>query len=223
MTHFKSGWSDYLNPEKDKQYFKALDSYLKSKKNLNIYPPKDSWFKALEYSSFDKTKVIILGQDPYHQEGQAEGLSFSVPKGIVIPPSLRNIFKELQSDDEGFSSPEHGNLVSWANQGVLLLNSVLTVEKNSPASHANQGWEKFTDQVIKILSSHKNNLVFILWGAYANKKSELIDSNKHLILSAPHPSPFSAYKGFFGSRHFSKTNSYLKSTNQENIDWSVDS
>ena len=221
MTHFKSGWSDYLNPEKDKHYFKALDSYLKSKKNLNIYPPKDSWFKALEYSSFDKTKVIILGQDPYHQEGQAEGLSFSVPKGIVIPPSLRNIFKELQSDDVNFSIPEHGNLVSWANQGVLLLNSVLTVEQNSPASHANKGWENFTDKVIQILSSSKTNLVFILWGAYANKKSELIDSSKHLILSAPHPSPFSAYKGFFGSRHFSKTNNYLESTNQEAIDWGI--
>ena len=221
MTHFKSGWSDYLNPEKDKHYFKALDSYLKSKKNLNIYPPKDSWFKALEYSSFDKTKVIILGQDPYHQEGQAEGLSFSVPKGIVIPPSLRNIFKELQSDDVSFSKPEHGNLVSWANQGVLLLNSVLTVEQNSPASHANKGWENFTDKVIQILSSSKTNLVFILWGAYANKKSELIDSSKHLILSAPHPSPFSAYKGFFGSRHFSKTNNYLELTNQEAIDWSI--
>jgi len=222
MAHFKSGWSDYLNPEKDKHYFKALDSYLKSKKNLNIYPPKDSWFKALEYSSFDKTKVIILGQDPYHQEGQAEGLSFSVPKGIVIPPSLRNIFKELQSDDVSFSKPEHGNLVSWANQGVLLLNSVLTVEQNSPASHANKGWENFTDKVIQILSSNKTNLVFILWGAYANKKSELIDSSKHLILSAPHPSPFSAYKGFFGSRHFSKTNNYLESTNQVAIDWSID-
>ena len=221
MTHFKSGWSDYLNPEKDKHYFKALDSYLKSKKNLNIYPPKDSWFKALEYSSFDKTKVIILGQDPYHAEGQAEGLSFSVPKGIVIPPSLRNIFKELQSDDVSFSKPEHGNLVSWANQGVLLLNSVLTVEQNSPASHANKGWENFTDKVIQILSSNKNNLVFILWGAYANKKSQLIDSSKHLILSAPHPSPFSAYKGFFGSRHFSKTNNYLELTNQETIDWSI--
>jgi len=222
MTHFKSGWSDYLNPEKDKQYFKALDTYLKSKKNLNIYPPKDSWFKALEYSSFDQTKVIILGQDPYHGDGQAEGLSFSVPKGIVIPPSLRNIFKELQSDDVSFSKPEHGNLVSWANQGVLLLNSVLTVEQNSPASHANKGWENFTDKVIQILSSNKTNLVFILWGAYANKKSELIDSSKHLILSAPHPSPFSAYKGFFGSRHFSKTNNYLESTNQVAIDWSID-
>ena len=221
MTHFKSGWSDYLNPEKDKQYFKALDSYLKSKKNVNIYPPKDSWFKALEYSSFEKTKVIILGQDPYYQEGQAEGLSFSVPKGVVIPPSLRNIFKELQSDEVNFSKPEHGNLVSWASQGVLLLNSVLTVEQDSPASHANKGWENFTDKVIQILSSNKTNLVFILWGAYANKKSELIDSSKHLILSAPHPSPFSAYKGFFGSRHFSKTNNYLESTNQEAIDWSI--
>ncbi len=221
MTNFKSGWSDYLNPEKEKQYFRALDSYLNSKRNLNIYPPKNSWFKAFEYSSFEKTKVIILGQDPYHGEGQAEGLSFSVPKGIAVPPSLRNIFKELQSDGVDFTKPEHGNLISWAHQGVLLLNSVLTVEKNKPASHANQGWEKFTDEVIKTLSSNKINLVFVLWGSYANKKSELIDSGKHLILSAPHPSPFSAYKGFFGSKHFSKTNHYLKSTNQEIIDWSI--
>ena len=194
MTNFKSGWSDYLNPEKEKQYFRALDSYLNSKRNLNIYPPKNSWFKAFEYSSFEKTKVIILGQDPYHGEGQAEGLSFSVPKGIAVPPSLRNIFKELQSDGVDFTKPEHGNLISWAHQGVLLLNSVLTVEKNKPASHANQGWEKFTDEVIKTLSSNKINLVFVLWGSYANKKSELIDSGKHLILSAPHPSPFSAIK-----------------------------
>ncbi len=165
--------------------------------------------------------MIILGQDPYHGEGQAEGLSFSVPKGIAVPPSLRNIFKELQSDGVDFTKPEHGNLISWAHQGVLLLNSVLTVEKNKPASHANQGWEKFTDEVIKTLSSNKINLVFVLWGSYANKKSELIDSGKHLILSAPHPSPFSAYKGFFGSKHFSKTNNYLKSTNQEIVNWSI--
>lgn len=221
MTNFKSGWSDYLNPEKQKQYFKTIEFYLNSLMNLNIYPPKDFWFKALDYSSFEKTKVIILGQDPYHGEGQAEGLSFSVPKGVVIPPSLKNIYKELQSDDVDFIYPEHGNLVSWANQGVLLLNSVLTVEKNKPASHAKIGWEDFTDKVIQILNINKNNLVFILWGNYANQKSELIDSNKHLILTAPHPSPFSAYKGFFGSRHFSKTNNYLKSTNQTPIDWRI--
>ncbi len=221
MTNFKSGWSDYLNPEKQKQYFKTIEFYLNSLMNLNIYPPKDFWFKALDYSSFEKTKVIILGQDPYHGEGQAEGLSFSVPKGVVIPPSLKNIYKELQSDDVDFIYPEHGNLVSWANQGVLLLNSVLTVEKNKPASHAKIGWEDFTDKIIQILNINKNNLVFILWGNYANQKSELIDSNKHLILTAPHPSPFSAYKGFFGSRHFSKTNNYLKSTNQTPIDWRI--
>jgi len=162
-----------------------------------------------------------LGQDPYHNKGQAEGLSFSVPKGVAIPPSLRNIFKELTRDDVDFSTPVHGNLTSWASQGVLLLNSVLTVEKNKPGSHAKIGWENFTDKIIQILSKNKNNLVFILWGNYANKKSNLIDSGKHLILSAPHPSPFSAYKGFFGSRHFSKTNNYLKSTNQEAINWII--
>ena len=221
MTHFKSGWSDYLNPETQKQYFKDLNFQLGSKIDFDIYPPRDAWFKALEYSSFDKTKVVILGQDPYHNKGQAEGLSFSVPKGVAIPPSLRNIFKELTRDDVDFSTPVHGNLTSWASQGVLLLNSVLTVEKNKPGSHAKIGWENFTDKIIQILSKNKNNLVFILWGNYANKKSNLIDSGKHLILSAPHPSPFSAYKGFFGSRHFSKTNNYLKSTNQEAINWII--
>jgi uracil-DNA glycosylase len=182
---------------------------------------RGTWFKAFEYSSFSSTRVVILGQDPYHGEGQAEGLSFSVPKGMSIPPSLRNIYKELDQDDVDFTNPGHGHLENWAKQGVLLLNSVLTVEKNSPASHSNQGWEVFTDQVINLLNEKKTNLVFILWGAYANKKSELIDTKKHLILSATHPSPFSAHKGFFGCKHFSKTNSYLKSSNQESIDWSL--
>jgi uracil-DNA glycosylase len=166
-------------------------------------------------------RLSFLDKTPYHGEGQAEGLSFSVPKGIAVPPSLRNIYKELDQDNVDFNNPGHGHLENWAKQGVLLLNSVLTVEKNSPASHANQGWEVFTDQVITLLNDNKENLVFLLWGAYANKKSVLIDSNKHLILSAAHPSPFSAYKGFFGCKHFSKTNSYLKASNQELIDWSL--
>ena len=214
-------WSKYLSVEKDKEYFRNLYTFLNNRNAIDIYPPRGSWFKAFEYSSFASSRVIILGQDPYHGEGQAEGLSFSVPKGITTPPSLRNIYKELNSDEVDFSQPEHGNLVSWAQQGVLLLNSVLTVEKNSPAAHANHGWEIFTDQVIRILNDNKQHLVFILWGAYANKKSELIDSDRHLILSSAHPSPFSAHKGFFGCKHFSQANEYLLSTKQQPISWSI--
>ena len=214
-------WSKYLSVEKEKEYFRNLYTFLNNRSTFDIYPSRGSWFKAFEYSSFTSSRVIILGQDPYHGEGQAEGLSFSVPKGITIPPSLRNIYKELNSDEVDFSQPEHGNLVSWAQQGVLLLNSVLTVEKNSPAAHANQGWEIFTDQVIRILNDNKQHLVFILWGAYANKKSKLIDSDRHLILSSPHPSPFSAHKGFFGCKHFSQANEYLLSTKQQPISWSI--
>ena len=221
MTQDIGDWATYLSDEKNKDYFDSLLSFLNSRVGHEIYPPRGTWFKAFEYSSFSSTKVVILGQDPYHGEGQAEGLSFSVPRGMSIPPSLRNIYKELDQDDVDFTNPGHGHLENWAKQGVLLLNSVLTVEKNSPASHANQGWEVFTDQVINLLNEKKTNLVFILWGAYASKKSELIDTKKHLILSATHPSPFSAHKGFFGCKHFSKTNSYLKSSNQELIDWSL--
>ena len=221
MTIGIGDWLDYLSQEREKDYFRSLYTFLNNRINTDIYPPRGSWFKAFEYSSFESTKVIILGQDPYHGVGQAEGLSFSVPKGVVIPPSLRNIYKELEEDDVDFTNPEHGNLISWAQQGVLLLNSVLTVEKNTPAAHANQGWELFTDQVINLLNDNKDHLVFILWGAYANKKSELINLDKHLILSAPHPSPFSAHKGFFGCKHFSKTNHYLESSKQQTIDWSI--
>ena len=220
-------WLNYLSSETNKPYFKSLNNFLSSRfeKNIEIYPPKDYWFKALEYSSFDNTKVIILGQDPYHGEDQAEGLSFSVPKGIPIPPSLSNIYEELETDDVEFNKPSHGNLISWAKQGVLLLNSVLTVEKNTPTSHTNIGWETFTDQIIKTLSMNKNNLVFILWGTYANTKSSLIDSDKHLVLESFHPSPFSATKKgkkrFFGCKHFSKTNNYLKENDIETINWSI--
>jgi len=213
-------WSELLATEREMDYFKSLYSFLYDNQSKEIYPTKENWYKAFEYSSFENTKVIILGQDPYHGINQAEGLSFSVPKGMPIPPSLRNIYIELESDI-GITIPHHGHLSHWAKQGVLLLNSVLTVEKNSPASHANQGWETFTDNVIKLLNEKKHNLVFLLWGAYAGKKAELIDSDKHLILSAPHPSPFSAHKGFFGCKHFSKTNHYLESNKQQPINWSI--
>lgn len=222
-------WSKHLSSEKEKPYFKSLSHYLnfQLENKTEIFPSKENWFKALEYSSFDKTKVVILGQDPYHGVGQADGLSFSVPKEIQIPPSIRNIFKELESDDVDFNYPKHANLDSWAKQGVLLLNCVLTVEKNNPASHSNLGWENFTDSIIKTLSDNKKNLVFILWGAYANTKSSLINSDKHLVLKSVHPSPFSATKEtkeltkFIGCKHFSKTNKYLKKNNIETINWSI--
>jgi len=215
-------WSDHLKGISNEEYFQKLLSFLNYQSQLSktIYPPKGSWFKAFEYSSFSNTKVVILGQDPYHGEGQAEGLSFSVPVDTKIPPSLRNIYKELSSD-LNVNIPGHGHLAKWAKQGVLLLNSVLTVEKNKPASHANQGWEIFTDYVIHLLSERKEHLVFLLWGAYAAKKTELIDANKHLILTASHPSPFSAHKGFFGCKHFSKTNKYFSSTKQKAINWTL--
>jgi uracil-DNA glycosylase len=217
-------WTEHLAGIPKMDYFQSLLSFLNDRARSNIiYPQKGTWFKAFEYSSFTNTKVIILGQDPYHGEGQAEGLSFSVPKGVPIPPSLRNIYKELEANVVAFESPNHGHLGCWAKQGVLLLNSVLTVEKNSPASHANQGWEIFTDNVIKLLNEKKDNLVFLLWGAYAGKKSNLIDPERHLILRSPHPSPFSANNGFFGSHHFSKTNDYLQATNQSPIQWEIPS
>jgi uracil-DNA glycosylase len=215
-------WTEHLAGISKMDYFQSLLSFLNDRARSNIiYPQKGTWFKAFEYSSFTNTKVIILGQDPYHGEGQAEGLSFSVPKGVPIPPSLRNIYKELEANVAAFKSPNHGHLGCWAKQGVLLLNSVLTVEKNSPASHANQGWEIFTDNVIKLLNEKKDNLVFLLWGAYAGKKSNLIDPERHFILRSPHPSPFSANNGFFGSHHFSKTNDYLQATNQSPIQWKI--
>ena len=215
-------WSELLAEEREMDYFESLYSFLYKNHSKEIYPPKENWYKAFEYSSFANTKVIILGQDPYHGINQAEGLSFSVPEGVPIPPSLRNIYMELKSD-VCITMPNHGHLSYWAKQGVLLLNSVLTVEKNSPASHANHGWEIFTDNVIKLLNEKKHNLIFLLWGAYAGKKAELINLERHLVLNAPHPSPFSANKGFFGCKHFSKTNQYLLSTNQTPIEWRIPS
>ncbi len=197
-----------------------LKTFLQQEKQAGktIFPATNNWFKAFELTPFNDVKVVILGQDPYHGDGQAHGLSFSVPESIAIPPSLRNIYTELQSD-LGILPSNSGNLERWAKQGVLLLNSVLTVEKNSPGSHAQSGWVNFTDGVIDIISTEKQKVVFLLWGAYANKKSILIDHNKHLVLTATHPSPFSAHKGFFGCQHFSKTNEYLKMHNLQPINW----
>jgi len=213
-------WSEQLDFIFKQGYYRHLLEFLEyeSTHNKTIYPPKDQMFNAFDLSSFKNTKVIILGQDPYHNEGQAHGLSFSVPDGVRVPPSLRNIYQELSSD-LSITPSQSGNLTHWATQGVLLLNSALTVEKNSPGSHAKSGWVDFTDTVIDILNEKKQNLVFLLWGAYAQKKTELIDQDKHLVLMTAHPSPFSAHKGFFGCKHFSKTNDYLKIHKLKTINW----
>lgn len=197
-----------------------LKTFLKQQQNAKkiIFPCSDDRFKAFELTPFDEVKVVILGQDPYHAQAQAHGLSFSVPNKVKKPPSLKNIYLELQSDLNISPNPS-GNLKRWATQGVLLLNSALTVQKNAPRSHAKSGWIEFTDGVISLLSKRKQHLVFLLWGAYAKHKERLINPNKHLILRAAHPSPFSAHKGFFGCKHFSKTNAYLNTQNKSPINW----
>jgi uracil-DNA glycosylase len=184
-----------------------------------IYPPQDDIFCALEACPFDQVKVVILGQDPYHGAGQAHGLCFSVQKGVKIPPSLVNIYKELQSD-VGVTPPNHGHLIAWAKQGVLLLNNVLTVEDDKAGSHHGRGWEQFTDRIVEVLNEKKENLVFILWGSPAQKKAAKVDSTRHFLIKSVHPSPLSSYRGFFGSRPFSKTNAYLSSKGITPIDWS---
>ena len=213
-------WSDKLDFVFKQDYYQQLLDFLdyESRQNKIIFPPKSLIFNAFDLSSFEATKVVILGQDPYHNEHQAHGLSFSVPEGVKIPPSLKNIMAEIESD-LGIKTLPNGDLSRWAKQGVLLLNSVLTVEKNKPGSHANTAWVDFTDTVIDILNEQKQNLVFLLWGNYAQQKSELIDADKHLVLTAAHPSPFSAHKGFFHCKHFSQTNDYLKIHQQKPIDW----
>lgn len=214
-------WKKFLKEELSKKYIKDLDSFLiKEKKKKEIYPDFKEVFSAFDKTTFNNLKVVILGQDPYHGEGQAHGMSFSVKKGVKIPPSLVNIYKELKSDI-GCELPNHGNLQKWAQQGVLLLNTVLTVEKSIAGSHRKKGWESFTDKIIQVISERKENIVFILWGAPAFKKSKLIDTNKHLILNAPHPSPLSSYRGFFGSSPFSKTNKYLSKNGLVEIDWDL--
>ena len=215
-------WYNVLKDEFEKDYFQKLKLFLVSEKqNFIIYPNGNLIFNAFDSTPFDKVKVVLLGQDPYHGAGQAHGLCFSVPAGITFPPSLNNIFKELKSDLPNFEIPLYGNLEKWAKQGILLLNATLTVRANQAASHQNKGWEIFTDTVIKKLSDEKEHLVFLLWGRYAQAKENLINQNKHLILKAAHPSPLSAYNGFFGCKHFSKLNEYLIANNIETIDFSL--
>jgi len=215
-------WLKYLKDEFEKPYMLNLSEFLRDQKIRGhvIYPAGDDIFAALNSTPLDKVKVVILGQDPYHGPNQAHGLSFSVPVGVPIPPSLINIYKELQTD-LNCQIPLHGNLSYWAEQGVLLLNSVLTVEHAKAASHKGKGWEEFTDKIIKILSEQTEYCVFLLWGAYAQKKGRVIDRHKHLILEGPHPSPLSAYRGFYGCRHFSKANQYLQDQGRKPIDWQI--
>jgi len=217
-----SSWLHRLQMEFESPYFKELKDFLKIESdNFTIYPKEDEIYNAFNQTPFDNVKVIIIGQDPYHGESQANGLSFSVKKGVKLPPSLKNIYKEIESDI-GIKLPQSGDLTAWTKQGVLLLNATLTVRAQSPGSHQKKGWEKFTDAVIQKLSDEKENLAFILWGKYAQDKGVSIDSNKHFIIKSAHPSPFAARKGFFGSKPFSKTNEFLKSKNIIPIDWSLE-
>ena len=216
-------WKEILKPEFDKPYFQQIVRHLKTEKTQNkvIYPPGSKIFNAFDITPIDKVKVVILGQDPYHGPGQAHGLSFSVPNGIKPPPSLVNIFKEIQSDI-GIAMPlQYGNLTRWAEQGVLLLNAALTVRANEPFSHAKFGWADFTDGVIQKISDERTGIVFLLWGKFAQEKQILIDETKHFVLKAAHPSPFSADKGFFGCKHFSKTNDILVKQGLAPIDWKL--
>lgn len=215
-------WKAALSPEFDKPYFTALINLLKQEKadGKAIYPPGSLIFNAYDSTPINDVKVVILGQDPYHNPGQAMGLSFSVPQGTRIPPSLRNIYKEL-NDSLAIPIPEHGDLTKWAKQGVFLLNAMLTVERNNPGSHQRSGWQNFTDASIKAVSDQREKVVFMLWGAFAQKKAELIDQEKHLVLASPHPSPFSADRGFFGNNHFRLANEYLVANGRTPIDWAV--
>ena len=215
----EAAWKSKLNQEFEKEYFIKLTDFIKNEYRLQtIYPPGSLIFNAFNLCSFQKVKAVIIGQDPYHGQGQAHGLCFSVREGIDFPPSLKNIFKEIESD-LGMKRPDNGNLERWAAQGVLLLNATLTVREHQAGSHQKRGWEQFTDSVISILNQEKENIVFFLWGAYAQKKGESIDRSKHLVLESVHPSPLSASRGFFGNKHFSKCNEYLIEHNIVPINW----
>ena len=215
-------WKEELREEFDKPYFEKIVHFLKEEKKAGkvIYPPGKQIFNAFEFTPFNKVKVVIIGQDPYHNPGQAHGLCFSVPDGVAPPPSLVNIFKEINADMD-IPIPRTGNLEKWAKQGVLLLNASLTVEANKPMSHSQLGWHIFTDEVIKHISKDKEHVVFLLWGKFAQNKEALIDSSKHKILKAAHPSPLSAHNGFLGCGHFSKTNNWLREIGEKPIDWSL--
>ena len=221
IADIEESWKGVLKNEFEKDYFIKLTEFVKNEYATKIiYPPQSQIFSAFDYTSFHDVKVVIIGQDPYHGEGQANGLSFSVANDVKIPPSLRNIYKELKTD-LGIEESVSGNLESWAKQGVLLLNATLTVEASNAGSHQKKGWEEFTDTVIKLLSEEKQNIVFILWGSYAQKKGVKIDRTKHLVIETAHPSPLGAYRGFWESKPFSKTNEYLKSKNIQEINWKI--
>jgi len=217
-----ASWQAYIGAEFDLPYMQSLRAFLQQEKaeGKQVYPPGTEIFNALNHTPLDSVKVVILGQDPYHGPGQAHGLSFSVPEGIKIPPSLLNIYKELVQDI-GITMPSHGNLLSWADQGVLLLNSVLTVVQSQANAHQGKGWEQFTDRIVSVLNEQCEHLVFMLWGSYAQKKGQVIDASKHLVLRAPHPSPLSAHRGFLGCKHFSQANDYLLSHGNQAINWQV--
>jgi uracil-DNA glycosylase len=222
MQSNQKGWTEVLKGENEKPYFRELLSFVESEraKGKKIYPANSEVFSALQLTPFSEVKVVVLGQDPYHGPGQAHGLSFSVKPSVQIPPSLKNIFKELGAD-VNFQIPSTGYLSNWASQGVLLLNAVLTVEDSKPGSHAGKGWETFTDRVIKELAENREHLVFMLWGSHAQKKAQAVDPVKHLVLKAPHPSPLSAHRGFLGCKHFSQANEYLLKHGLTPVDWNL--
>ena len=218
-VQIEESWKKQLQAEFEKDYFIKLTDFVRNEyASTQIYPPGKLIFNAFNLCPFDKAKVVIIGQDPYHGPGQAHGLCFSVNDGVAFPPSLKNIFKEIQ-DDWGIPVPESGNLTRWANQGVLLLNATLTVRAHQAGSHQKKGWEEFTDAAIRALAEQREHLVFILWGAYAQKKGAFIDRNKHLVLASAHPSPLSAYNGFFGNKHFSRANEYLMAHGETPVSW----
>ena len=221
-TRLHPSWRDALSTEFAQPYMAELERFLSAERaaGKRIFPAGGNWFRALDLTPLEAVRVVILGQDPYHGESQAHGLCFSVPNGVRPPPSLVNIFKELRSD-LGISPSTHGFLDHWARQGVLLLNSVLTVEMGQAASHQNRGWERFTDAVIRTVNARPQPVVFMLWGSYAQKKAAFVDQDRHLVLKAPHPSPLSAHRGFFGCRHFSKANAFLEAHGQQAVDWAL--
>ncbi len=224
MFEFGNGWDLLMAPEAEKEYYKNLRAFLKQEylhSGFQIFPEMNNIFNAFKYTDYQDVRAVIIGQDPYHGEGQAHGLCFSVRKGVAIPPSLVNIFKELKSD-LGITPPNHGELTKWAKNGVMLLNSVLTVREGNAGSHRNKGWETFTDRAISHLNNRETPIVFILWGGYARAKKSLITNPRHLILESAHPSPLSAYNGFFGCRHFSKCNDFLRQNGLPEIDWTID-
>ena len=222
MPPITNDWADRLRPEYKKDYYRKLFEFIGQEySRTTVYPPGDDIFNAFHMTPLKNVKVVIIGQDPYHEPGQAHGLSFSVKPGVDIPPSLENIYKELQTDC-GCYIPNNGYLVKWAEQGVLLLNAVLTVRAHAAASHRGKGWEEFTDAAIRILNEEDRPIVFLLWGSFARSKKEMLTNPKHLILEAPHPSPLSAYRGFFGCHHFSKANSFLTENGLTPIDWQIE-